>query len=380
MKITIACPGRFHVGDLARELINLKHEISFQSIVPSGRLKHLGIPRSAQTCHLLAVLPWVLAQRKLRCSSQTREWLDLRIMRTLDSRYARIRDYGDVFIGMSGLCVKSLRSAKERGAMVVLERGSRHILSQKAILDQLPANQNGKIAVPDWIVERELEGYELADVISIPSKHVEESFVERGTLRTKLFRNPYGVGLEAFAPITGVRKEFDVIMTGAWSHQKGCGVLAEATLQILGLKLLHVGKIGDCPLPINPNFTHVDAVTQNELPGYYGRARLFAMPSEQEGLSMVQAQALASGLPIVGSSFSGSADLAELLGLAPPIIQTVKPGDPVELARAIQTALEWTKARSNSDQDLLGAHRDLLDWSAYGRRYHDFLVGEKLRS
>jgi starch synthase len=372
MKLTIACPGRFHVGDLARELIKLGHDVRFHSIVPPSRLEALGIPRAAQSCHLGAVWPWVLAQRKLNCSAGTREWLDLKIVRTLDRRYSQIRHFGEVFIGMSGLCVESLRAAKAQGARVILERGSMHILDQKEILDRLRPKSAGPSTVPDWAVERELEGYELADVISIASQHVADSFLRRGFDLRKLFRNPYGVDLETFQLSRNIKRTHDVITTGAWSLQKGSDILAEAVLEKMNLTLLHVGSVGDCKLPDHPRFAHVQSIPQDQLTHQYARARVFAMPSRQDGFGMVFSQGLACGLPIVGSTRSGSVDLAELLGLGAPQIQSVPPDDVEALVAAIKRAMAWlpdAKALQKFEQ-----RKMWLSWAAYGQRYHEFLI------
>jgi starch synthase len=372
MKITIACPGRFHVADLARELINLRHDVRFHSIVPPSRLEALGIPRAAQSCHLGAVWPWVLAQRKLKCSPGTREWLDLKVVRTLDICYSKNQNFGDVFIGMSGLCVESLKEAKRQGARVILERGSMHILDQKKILDDLRPDPAAPSKVPAWAVERELEGYELADVISVASRHVEDSFLRLGFDHRKLVRNPYGVDLNVFQAKPQIGKTHDVITTGTWCLRKGSDQLAKAVLQGVGATLLHVGASGDCKMPEHKNFMHVDAVPQKDLVNYYARARVFAMPSHEEGLSMVQAQALAAGLPVIGSTRSGSVDLAELLGLGAPQIQSVPPGDVDALVAAIKCAMAWQPDAAAAV--CFGHGKARLSWAAYGQRYHEFLL------
>ena len=64
------------------------------------------------------------------------------------------------------------------------------------------------------------------------------------------------------------------------------------------------------PFPKNDSrFTHVDAVDQSKLVDYYAKAKVFVLPSRQEGLAMVQAQAIACNLPLVGSKDSGAEDL-----------------------------------------------------------------------
>jgi glycosyltransferase involved in cell wall biosynthesis len=247
-----------------------------------------------------------------------------------------------------------------------------HILEQKAILDRLRPDSGTSSSVPTWAVERELEGYELADVISVASRHVEDSFVRRGFDRRKLFRNPYGVDLNAFQAKPKIGKTHDVITTGTWCLGKGSDVLAKAVLEYVGASLLHVGAIGDCELPRHKNFKHVDAVPQDDLVNYYAKARVFALPSHQEGLSMVQAQALAAGLPVIGSTHSGSVDLAELLGLGAPQIQSVRPSDVEGLVAAINCAMAWLP-----DADAVNEFeqkKTRLSWAAYGLRYHEFLT------
>ncbi len=104
----------------------------------------------------------------------------------------------DVFIAMSGVFLEApLEARRKYGAKIVLERGSHHISSQREILATTPAAY-----VPsDYQVERELKGYQLADIISIPSHHAAESF-KRDPAAAKLLINPFGVDLDQFPPGT----------------------------------------------------------------------------------------------------------------------------------------------------------------------------------
>ena len=371
MKITIATSGRFHVADLARELIRCGHDVVFHSIVPPGRLEQFGVPRRNQKCHLAAVAPLVAGARRMPGPRRWREAFNRSMQRALDSRYARIKEPGDVFIGMSGLCVRSLREAKARGARVLLERGSRHIRSQKEILDALASGQQSEVST--WTVERELRGYEESDTIVVPSVHVENSFLERDVPAGRLFRNPYGVDLEGFPPTTLEAKSFDVIMVGIWGRRKGCDLLAQEILERSNLSLLHVGTVGDLPLPQHERFQHVDPVPQGRLPEFYARAKVFALPSQEEGLSLVQAQALSCGLPVVGSARSGVEDLAQLSGLDAPVLQAVTPELDGGLRESVARALEFSASMPAGPRDLLGDRRNDLSWSEYGKRYDEFL-------
>ena len=100
-------------------------------------------------------------------------------------------------------------------------------------------------------VRRELAGYEMADRIVVPSLQVEESFAAAPDLRPKLFRNPYGVDLGMF-PARGskdVTEPVALLYVGTWSLQKGCDLLEAAVNSVDGVRLTHVGAIGDLRFP-----------------------------------------------------------------------------------------------------------------------------------
>jgi glycosyltransferase involved in cell wall biosynthesis len=229
--------------------------------------------------------------------------------------------------------------------------------------------------VADWSVRRELVEYAIADVITVPSKHAERSFVERGIAQRKLFRNPYGVDLAMF-PATAApppQSAPTIIMVGKWSLRKGCDILAEAWRRLAtdGVRLLHVGELGDAPLPREPGFEHRGAVDQRALSHCYASAHVLALASREDGFGLVQAQALASGLPVVATEYTGAEDLQEYLEDARSI--AVVPANDVEaLARKLDTQLAYART-FNGVRDLLGSARDRLSWSEYGRRYDAML-------
>jgi starch synthase len=367
LKIAIATGGRFHVLDLARELAALGHDVAFWSSVPQRQTARYGLPGATNRSLLPRLLPFVLVQRF--GGSRLTDWAHRKVLVTADRVIARRLERCDVFIGMSGLCVESARAAREKyGAKVFIERGSRHVQSQKAILNDLRRRGIAAVTVPDWYVERELEGYALADRVVIPARHVEQSFLERGFPAGKLFRNPYGVDLTMFPPTAApLDRPPTLLFVGTWSYQKGVDVLEAAWRQLDGVKLLHVGPVGDAPLPTAPGFSHVDSVPQRVLCDYYGQAHLFVMASRQEGLALVQAQALACGLPLVCTDCTGGEDLQGLLD-DPAWVTIVPTGSADALANGIRTLLPRALAL-RGERNLLRAGRDKLSWAAYGRRY-----------
>jgi len=370
LKIAIATAGRFHVLDLARELHALGHHVRFYSYVPRYRTRRFGLADECHVALLPFVFPLVVWERLVpRLLPALRERLMYAVLN--GAVILRLQPC-DVLICMSGIYLEAARFAKRRfGATIWLHRGSRHILSQDEILAATPgAERPSRLAI-----KRELAGYEVADRIVIPSKHVEESFLLDPQSHRKIFRNTYGVQLSMFASTKKweFRDKIFVIYIGVWSFQKGCDLLLPAVKRVPGLHLVHVGRVGDCPLPeTGANFSHVKAVSQMELPSYYASADLFVLASRQDGFGVVLSQALASGLPVICTDRTGGPDLAHTPALAERI--TVIPsGDVDALASALTT---WRdRLRAGEYPPPLG-ERDLemLSWAAYARRHSDELL------
>jgi len=374
MRVAIVTAGRFHVCDLARELDAHGHDVALYSLVPPWRTRRFGLPARCNRWlgpYLAPVYAACRAARRAGAGAVVNRILYAAVGRVA----ARAVERCDVLIGMSQMSGAAMRAAQRRfGARAVLERGSRHIASQREILAGIPCRGRATL-VPDWAVARELAEYEIADVISVPSRHVERSFVERGVAAHKLFRNPYGVDLDMFPATAAPPPDAPptVIMVGEWSLRKGCDVLANAWRQLVpgGVRLVHVGRVGDAPLPDEPGFAHRGSVEQHALTACYAGAHVFALASREEGLALVQVQALASGLPVVATDYTGAADLQEYLD-DPGAITVVPVNDAGALAQALQAQLSAPRSPQRL-RDLLRSGRQRLSWREYGARYDAML-------
>jgi glycosyltransferase involved in cell wall biosynthesis len=370
LRIAIAAAGRFHVLDLARELHALGHRVRFYSYVPASRARSFALPAECGVSLLPFALP-ALAWQRLAPGFLPR--LRERLMYAA-LNYAvilRLRRC-DVFICMSGIYLEAARFAKRRyGASIWLERGSRHILSQLRIL----AGIAGAERPSRLTVRRELAGYKVADRIVVPSMHAEESFAVMPDLRLKLFRNPYGVDPDVFSARGPgeIGQSVALLYVGTWSLEKGCDLLEAAVRELDGVRLTHVGAIGDLHFPAFPErFVHHDPVAQPVLTQFYAAADLFVLASRQDGFGMVLSQALASGLPVICTDRTGGGDLAEMPGFASRVT-VVSAGDTDALAEAIRG---WRdRLRGGDRPPTLGAdERQSLSWAAYARRYNAELL------
>lgn len=361
MKVNILSSGRFHVCDLARELSRQGFDVRFYSYVPTKRLQKFGLSSDICCSLFYAISPFLLIERIFKCEFAK----ELRI-KALDLMIGLLMRDCDVCIAMSGSFVYAIKNAKRKGVKVILERGSKHVLAQKKILDQFPKSRK----ILDFTVRRELKGYEIADFISIASQHVKRSFEEYGVPSSRLFVNPYGVDLKQFYIIPGIKKEYDLIMVGNWSVQKGCDLIVD-TVKEMGLRFLHVGAIYDLRFPDGDQFTHIEPVNQNTLVYYYNKAKVFILPSRQEGLALVQAQAIACNLPVVGSPDSGAQDLKKIVSNSDCII-IIKDYSIPSIKNAVETAMGQYK-RLNSTLYAGESIRNIT-WESYGQRYSDFLT------
>lgn len=365
-KVNIYSAGRFHVLDLARELSKLGYDVKFYSFVPEKRAIFFGLPRKCSVSLLIPLLPFVILERKLFPSKKWANHLRVLVQDCLTSIVARS---SDITIAMSGEFIYSIRKAKRKGSIIIVERGSKHIVDQKRILESIPSLR-GKCPVPTFNFNRELECYKIADYVSVASSHVFKSFQMNGYDIKRIFKNPYGVDLSMFKVLPNVQKEYDVISVGAWSYRKGCDLIISA-IKKSTLKFLHVGGINDLDFPADDErFTHIDKVDQSQLINFYNKAKVFLIPSREEGLAMVQAQAIACNLPVIGSPNSGIEDLQKIVAY-PNMITVIKEYTPDAVLDAIYQGLHNYDCLNGNKY--AGNAIENLTWAAYGKRYDAFL-------
>jgi glycosyltransferase involved in cell wall biosynthesis len=216
----------------------------------------------------------------------------------------------DVFHSLSGFALASQRIAKERcGALTVCDRGSTHMLYQCQIL----AEEYDRLGLPftptdPRLVERELAEYEYADMIFVPSEFVYRTFLKHGVPMHKLRKNPYGVDLSIFKPVAKSDDIFRVIYVGALSIRKGIRYLLEA-LADLKLPKFELCLAGTSASEVRPflarhegGFRYLGVIPRTQLYRYYSQSSVFVMASIEEGLAMVQPQAMACGLPVIATT------------------------------------------------------------------------------
>lgn len=364
-KFIIATTSRFHVLNLASELIAMGHEVEFFSVIPKFRAKKFGLPVSNLRSLFWYTFPFLILEKLFK--GPTRQKIQRLLAVYCDFLVQRKLSKCDFFIGMSGMFSASQLHAKLHfNAVTICERGSTHALHQISVLKSLQSSETSLEAT----ISAELSDYICYDKISIPSKQVATTFLEKGTAESKLMINPYGVDLTSFKPFIstdGPEKITNGIFVGRWGLRKGADII-QKIVEHTDITISHVGPVDDFPIDIdNPRFISFGAVDQQLLPKYYNAADFALLLSREEGLALVQAQALACGLPLLCSQFTGGQDLKSLIAVPQAIVEV-----DIYNFDSVLEGLHHIKelAKNLKGHDLIGeSGRKNLNWRAYAKRY-----------
>lgn len=318
MKVVQITIGRFHHFHLAQRLHTRGLLEAVYTGYPRWKLRDTGLPPE-----VLRTFPWLQVPYMLRLRLPlatpwlNREW-EWWAHKTLDAYAARTMPACDVLIALSGSGLVAGRRVRELGGVYVCDRGSSHILHQQDLLEEEHRRWDLAWSGTDpRKVSRELEEYEEADAITVPSSFAYESFIARGVPAAKLRQVSYGANLARFQPAGGPAGDgFTVLFVGQISLRKGVQYLLEAfaRLRYPGKKLRLIGTLDEGFKTLLGRFdlTGVEflgRVPNDELAAYYSSAHVFVLPSIEEGLSMVMGEAMACGCPVIGTENTGAADL-----------------------------------------------------------------------
>lgn len=318
MKVSISVGGKFHAFYLAEQLQKKGDLLQLITSYPRFEVKKSGIDGDK----ISSIIVKELIQRgyrKFPAIVQENYNPQFFICDLYDRLASRKLKPCELFVGWSSFSRHSLKKAKAFGAVTILERGSSHIEYQRDVIDEEYRNYGLKpSSTHPQIIEKELEEYDLADYISVPSLFAKKSFLDKGFPERKILHVPYGVDLTQFKPVKKEDNVFRIIHCGAVTLRKGCHYLLKAfcELNLPNSELWFVGTVShDMQSFINQyedeRITYFGSKPQGSLNWYYSQADVFSLLSLEEGLAMVQAQAMASGLPIICTTNTGGEDIIQ---------------------------------------------------------------------
>ena len=317
-KVVLTTHGRFHSFDLAEQLQRAGLLSAIYTPYPRFKLRNTRVAPE-----LIRSFPFVSALHRLvegrPAPRVVKQKLQLYACMAIDSYVKLTSPPCDILMALSGSGLNSGGDVQRRGGRYVCDRGSTHLRYQMQLLTE----EYGRAGIafepvhPQMITREEAE-YAQADAITVPSRFAARSFVESGVDAAKLHVIPYGVDLTQFRPTATRGPDFRVLFVGQLGVRKGIGYLMEAfrRAKLPGARLIFVGSpiqetkilLGDDPLH-DVEFTGV--LNRDQVTDQMSRASVMVLPSIEEGLAMVQAQALACGCPVITTTNSGAEDLFE---------------------------------------------------------------------
>ncbi len=373
MKVTISVPGRFNLFNLAEELQKrgaLERLITSQ---PKFKTAPFHIPpQKVRTVLIKEVLErgW----RKLPSFLRRAYNPQYAIHEIFDRLAARQIGSPDIVAGGSSVFLHTLRRAKARDIRTVVEHGSSHIVHQNKILRE--EYERFGVAIEPFmlphpkVIAKEIAEYAEADAIAIPSSYVRRTFLEQGVPPEKLIQVPYGVDLSVFRQVPKSDDVFRVIFGGGLSLRKGTHYLLQAfaELNLPNSELLLIGGVNDEIKPFLKKYAghyrHLTYRPLAELYKFYSEGSVFVLPSLEEGLAMVQPQAMACGLPVICTTNTGGEDIVRdgLDGFVIPIRSTDK------IKEKLLFLYEHPDIRAAMGQSAKQRVASGFTWDDYGRK------------
>ncbi|HUY81099.1 MAG TPA: glycosyltransferase family 4 protein [Acidobacteriaceae bacterium] len=363
MRAVIAVDRPFHSVMLANSLAGQGVEVAIHTAAP--RRFYRGLSDAVRT--RMVPSPMKMASYALKRElpgSLTR--LDTALF---DRVVAATLGRPDMFVGWASEALYSARQAKRRGAAFVLDRACPHRDFQEALV----ARESGRLGVayepqPEWFRQRQLEEYELADAILVPSEYTARTFPEH--LQAKLVKAPLlGRCAEPAMIRTEANAEFTVGVLGGSPVRKGYLYLLQAWRRLALPKAKLLIRSGN--LREYPALRELLASTSNvELVGYvpnisdfYQRCDVFVLPSVDDGFGMALIEAMMNGRACVATRNTGATELVEngREGLV------VDAADEEQLAAAILRLYEDAELRRAMGEAAQARAREIAGSGLYDR-------------
>ena len=341
MRISISLPGTFHSVMLANALI--PHATSIEILSPAPRRFFKSLHETVRT--RLIPSPVLIAARILRWNFPGS--MDRASAVFFDHSVAALMASPDVYVGWATVCLKSAIAAKRRGAHFVLDRACPHRDFQESLVEQESEKVGATFSPqPEWFRQRQLQEYDLADAILVPSGYTARTFPTR--LQAKLVKAPLSARCSYPKHFNLQRnKTFTVGVVGGHPLRKGYLYLLRAWEKLAlpnARLLLRCGDFREFPLlqDIARRITNVEFV--NFVPNitdFYKRCDAFALPSMDDGFGMALVEAMAHGCACVTTTNTGA---SELLTHGKDAL-VVKPGDEDALADSLLRLYESEELR-----------------------------------
>lgn len=225
----------------------------------------------------------------------------------------------DLFIGLSGSALSSIKKTKAQGKISMIDQHDIHYsLAEKLLREERELHPEFASSIPYWpplrsyldCVKQELD---LADFILAPSSFSLQSHLDAGIPPNKLILMPHGMS----SPRGNIRPskreggKFRILFVGTLTQRKGIKYLLEAVkqLRLSQIELILIGDrmVNDRALaPYRDYFQYIGYVPYSKLKDYFDNAHLLILPSIFDAFGLVALDAMAAGLPVIVSEHTAA--------------------------------------------------------------------------
>jgi starch synthase len=319
MKVIYTAPNRAHhyryASSLNRANFLLVFVSGFSRLSPRSKL--VEIKEKMYRADILQTL--YLLSLKLRLPKMFCKHLAYLAKIEQDFACSKFLKDADLFLFYNGGGLSSCRNAKNKGVITVVEAVNSHVEYQEDLLKEEYEKLNLKWT-PFHKLEksRRLKEYDEADYILLPSEFVKRSFIEKGFPENKLIKVPFGfdnLNKTEIKERINNQAGFTVLFVGSISVRKGLRYLIEAfkMLELANKKLIIVGPrdsvSGIDDIELTEDIIFKGVLKGSDLANEYSLADVFCLPTLEEGMALVQGEALSFGLPIITTTNSGGDEL-----------------------------------------------------------------------
>lgn len=371
MRSVISVDRPFHASLLANSIVRLGSSVEIYTSAP--RRFYKGLSSSVQT-HLVASPLQIAAHGLKRSVPRRLGRLDTCFF---DFSVSTVMGRPDVYVGWATQALFSARRAKKRGGVFVLDRACPHRDYQESLVERESERLGVKyVRQPDWFRDRQLEEYELAEAILVPSEYTARTFPE--PLRRKLVKAPLlGRCAEAQGPRRSRSTTFTVGVLGGSPVRKGYLYLLKAwqKLALPNAKLLlRSGNLMEYPvlrelIRAIPNVEFVEYVPN--IAEFYRRCDVFVLPSVDDGFGMALIEAMLNGCACITTSNTGASELTT----SDQDSMIVEPADEGQLAEALMRLYEDQELRLAMGETATVRARQIAASGLYDRAISSLMAG-----
>lgn len=332
----------------------------------------------------IKTFPWLQAPFMMRGRFGLDKWNWLnkewawQAQQTLDKHVARVIDPESTLISLSGSGLHAGKKVQSNGHKYICDRGSSHIVYQDRLLEEEYKKWGFEFTgVDPRMIRKEQAEYDQADFITVPSGFVKNSFIDMGVSPDKIIKIPYGARLDRFSKVAEPSdNSFRILWVGGVSIRKGFMYLLKAFQQLKhpSKELLVIGNVSKeiKQLLANENLDNIEfrgIVPNSNLPGIYSSSHVFVLPSIEEGLALVQGEAIACGCPIISSANTGAEDL--ITHGREGFVIPIRSSDAI--LQRLQELIENPFLRETMSEAAQEKTRSIGGWDEYGANYINFL-------